>query len=53
MLSFSSTEMWLDFFSALLLLIFAEKLMLKNCVIFTGASRLEIKTISCFSPSPA
>jgi hypothetical protein len=44
--------MWLDFFIALLLLIFAEKLMHKNGVIFTGASRLEINTISCFFPSP-
>jgi hypothetical protein len=45
--------MWLDFFIALLLLIFAEKLMRKNGVIITGASRLEIKTISCFFPSTA
>jgi hypothetical protein len=45
--------MWLDFFIALLLLIFAEKLMCKNGVIFPGAGRLEINKISCFSPSPA
>jgi hypothetical protein len=45
--------MSLDFFIALLLLIYDEKLMRKNGVFFTGASRLELNKIIFFPLSHA